>query len=105
MCIYIYIYIYYVSHSDLSGQQLRVLQGDGVSLDTVGDMLASLLANGFCANTVLIAHNIILTPRESLHPGASFSRRFSNKYVSSGLRLRFWLVRCTSARAAGCCRS
>lgn len=34
------------------GQQLRVLQGDGVALDTVGDMLASLLANGFCANTV-----------------------------------------------------
>jgi len=35
-----------------SGQQLRILQGDGVALDTVGDMLASLLANGFCANTV-----------------------------------------------------
>mmetsp|Transcript_123742 Transcript_123742/g.276442 ORF Transcript_123742/g.276442 Transcript_123742/m.276442 type:complete len:900 (+) Transcript_123742:76-2775(+) len=34
------------------GQQLRILQGDGVALDTVGDMLASLLANGFCANTV-----------------------------------------------------
>jgi len=34
------------------GQQLRVLQGDGVALDTVGDMLASLLANGFCANCV-----------------------------------------------------
>jgi len=34
------------------GQQMRVLQGDGVALDTVGDMLASLLANGFCANTV-----------------------------------------------------
>jgi len=33
-----------------AGQQFRVLQGDGVSLDTVGDMLASLLANGFCAN-------------------------------------------------------
>jgi len=28
------------------------LQGDGVALDTVGDMLASLLANGFCSNTV-----------------------------------------------------
>merc|ERR1712050_544403 len=36
----------------LKGQQMRVLQGDGVALDTVGDMLASLLANGFCANTV-----------------------------------------------------
>eukprot|EP00931_Biecheleriopsis_adriatica_P108531 TRINITY_DN8285_c0_g1_i1.p1 TRINITY_DN8285_c0_g1~~TRINITY_DN8285_c0_g1_i1.p1 ORF type:complete len:905 (-),score=218.42 TRINITY_DN8285_c0_g1_i1:88-2802(-) len=35
-----------------NGQQMRVLQGDGVALDTVGDMLASLLANGFCANTV-----------------------------------------------------
>jgi nicotinamide phosphoribosyltransferase len=34
------------------GQQMRVLQGDGVALDTVGDMLASLLSNGFCANTV-----------------------------------------------------
>merc|ERR1712050_450055 len=34
------------------GQQMRVLQGDGVALDTVGDMLASLLANGFAANTV-----------------------------------------------------
>eukprot|EP00931_Biecheleriopsis_adriatica_P006966 TRINITY_DN108308_c0_g1_i1.p1 TRINITY_DN108308_c0_g1~~TRINITY_DN108308_c0_g1_i1.p1 ORF type:complete len:1036 (-),score=220.98 TRINITY_DN108308_c0_g1_i1:133-3123(-) len=34
------------------GQQMRVLQGDGVALDTVGDMCASLLANGFCANTV-----------------------------------------------------
>eukprot|EP00928_Gymnodinium_smaydae_P095086 TRINITY_DN8113_c0_g1_i4.p1 TRINITY_DN8113_c0_g1~~TRINITY_DN8113_c0_g1_i4.p1 ORF type:complete len:893 (-),score=170.36 TRINITY_DN8113_c0_g1_i4:69-2747(-) len=34
------------------GQQMRILQGDGVALDTVGDMLASLLANGFCANTV-----------------------------------------------------
>jgi len=34
------------------GQNMRVLQGDGVALDTVGDMLASLLANGFCANTV-----------------------------------------------------
>merc|ERR1719203_2338734 len=34
------------------GQQFRILQGDGVALDTVGDMLASLLANGFCANTV-----------------------------------------------------
>merc|ERR1711972_1122883 len=31
---------------------MRVLQGDGVALDTVGDMLASLLANGFCANAV-----------------------------------------------------
>merc|ERR1719245_344117 len=35
-----------------TGQQLRVLQGDGIALDTIGDMLASLLANGFCANTV-----------------------------------------------------
>merc|ERR1712113_3506 len=35
-----------------TGQQMRVLQGDGVALDTVGDMLASLLANGFCANCV-----------------------------------------------------
>jgi nicotinamide phosphoribosyltransferase len=35
-----------------NGQQMRVLQGDGIALDTVGDMLASLLANGFCANTV-----------------------------------------------------
>merc|ERR1712137_1214121 len=34
------------------GQQMRVLQGDGVALDTVGDMLASLVANGFCANCV-----------------------------------------------------
>jgi len=34
------------------GQQMRVLQGDGVALDTVGDMLGSLLANGFSANTV-----------------------------------------------------
>jgi len=34
------------------GQRMRVLQGDGVSLDTVCDMLASLLANGFCANCV-----------------------------------------------------
>uniref|UniRef100_A0A7S1FGW2 Nicotinamide phosphoribosyltransferase n=1 Tax=Noctiluca scintillans TaxID=2966 RepID=A0A7S1FGW2_NOCSC len=34
------------------GQQMRILQGDGVALDTVGDMLASLLANGFCANCV-----------------------------------------------------
>merc|ERR1712136_104097 len=34
------------------GQQMRILQGDGVALDTVGDMLASLLANGFCSNTV-----------------------------------------------------
>jgi len=34
------------------GQQMRVLQGDGVALDTVGDMLASLLANGYCANCV-----------------------------------------------------
>jgi len=33
-------------------QQFRVLQGDGVALDTVGDMCASLLANGFCVNTV-----------------------------------------------------
>lgn len=35
-----------------TGQQLRVLQGDGIALDTIGDMLASILANGFCANTV-----------------------------------------------------
>mmetsp|Transcript_60479 Transcript_60479/g.160801 ORF Transcript_60479/g.160801 Transcript_60479/m.160801 type:complete len:398 (-) Transcript_60479:94-1287(-) len=34
------------------GQQMRILQGDGVALDTVGDMLVSVLANGFCANTV-----------------------------------------------------
>jgi len=34
------------------GQQMRILQGDGVALDTVGDMLSSLLANGFCANCV-----------------------------------------------------
>merc|ERR1711862_1092952 len=34
------------------GQQMRVLQGDGVALDTVGDMFGSLLANGFAANTV-----------------------------------------------------
>jgi nicotinamide phosphoribosyltransferase len=34
------------------GQLMRVLQGDGVALDTVGDMLSSLLANGFCANCV-----------------------------------------------------
>ncbi|KAL1523957.1 hypothetical protein AB1Y20_018873 [Prymnesium parvum] len=34
------------------GQQFRILQGDGVSLVTVPDMLASLLANGFCASTV-----------------------------------------------------
>lgn len=34
------------------GQQFRVLQGDGVALDTVGDMLASMLANGFCGNCV-----------------------------------------------------
>merc|ERR1719199_836415 len=34
------------------GQQMRVLQGDGVALDTVGDMLASIAANGFCANCV-----------------------------------------------------
>lgn len=34
------------------GQQMRILQGDGVALDTVGDMLASLLANGFCSNVV-----------------------------------------------------
>merc|ERR1719473_1639253 len=33
-------------------QQTRVLQGDGVALDTVGDMLASLVANGFCSNCV-----------------------------------------------------
>jgi len=35
-----------------NGQLMRVLQGDGVALNTVGDMLGSLLANGFCANTV-----------------------------------------------------
>jgi len=34
------------------GQQLRVLQGDAVALDTIGDMNASLLANGFCTNCV-----------------------------------------------------
>jgi len=34
------------------GQQMRVLQGDGVALDTVGDMMASILANGFCVNCV-----------------------------------------------------
>ena len=34
------------------GQQFRILQGDGVALNTVEDMLASILANGFCANTV-----------------------------------------------------
>jgi len=34
------------------GQQLRVLQGDGVSLESLPDMCASLLANGFCANAV-----------------------------------------------------
>jgi nicotinamide phosphoribosyltransferase len=34
------------------GQQMRILQGDGIALDTVGDMLASLLSNGFCANCV-----------------------------------------------------
>jgi hypothetical protein len=34
-----------------ASQQFRVLQGDGVALATVGDMLASVLANGFCANT------------------------------------------------------
>jgi nicotinamide phosphoribosyltransferase len=32
------------------GQQLRVLQGDGVALTSLGDMLASMVANGFCAN-------------------------------------------------------
>jgi len=35
-----------------TGQQMRVLQGDGVALDTVGDMCTSLLANGFCVNVV-----------------------------------------------------
>ena len=35
-----------------TGQQMRILQGDGVALDTLPDMLASLLANGFCANVV-----------------------------------------------------
>merc|ERR1719409_608635 len=34
------------------GQQMRILQGDGVALDTVGDMCASLLANGFCSSVV-----------------------------------------------------
>jgi len=34
------------------GQQFRILQGDGVALDTVGDMCASILANGFCVNAV-----------------------------------------------------
>ena len=34
------------------GQQFRILQGDGVALGTVGDMLASLLANGFCTSSV-----------------------------------------------------
>jgi nicotinic acid phosphoribosyltransferase len=34
------------------GQQFRILQGDGVSLDSIQDMLASIVANGFCANTV-----------------------------------------------------
>jgi len=34
------------------GQGLRVLQGDGVSLETIGDMCASLVANGFCVNAV-----------------------------------------------------
>ena len=33
-------------------QQFRILQGDNVALDTIGDMLATLLANGFCANVV-----------------------------------------------------
>ena len=33
-------------------QNMRILQGDGVALDTIGDMLASLLSNGFCANAV-----------------------------------------------------
>ena len=32
------------------GQNMRVLQGDGVALDTIGDMCASLLSNGFCVN-------------------------------------------------------
>ena len=35
-----------------ANQQFRILQGDGVALDTVGDMLAALLAIGFCANAV-----------------------------------------------------
>jgi len=35
-----------------TGQQFRILQGDGVALDTIGDMCASILANGFCVNTV-----------------------------------------------------
>jgi nicotinamide phosphoribosyltransferase len=36
----------------MKGQQMRVLQGDGVALDSVCDMCASILANGFCINTV-----------------------------------------------------
>jgi nicotinamide phosphoribosyltransferase len=35
-----------------TGQQMRVLQGDGIALNTVGDMCASVLANGFCSNVV-----------------------------------------------------
>jgi len=35
-----------------TGQQMRVLQGDGVALDTIGDMCASLVSNGFCVNCV-----------------------------------------------------
>jgi len=34
------------------GQQLRVLQGDGVALTSLGDMLATMAANGFCVNSV-----------------------------------------------------
>jgi nicotinamide phosphoribosyltransferase len=33
-------------------QQLRVLQGDGVALSSLPDMLASMVSNGFCANCV-----------------------------------------------------
>jgi len=35
-----------------AGQQMRVLQGDGVALVSLPDMLASMAANGFCANCV-----------------------------------------------------
>jgi len=34
------------------GQGMRILQGDGVALDTIGDMCAAVLANGFCVNVV-----------------------------------------------------
>lgn len=33
-------------------QNFRVLQGDGVALDSLPDMLACMVANGFCANCV-----------------------------------------------------